>query len=143
MADLPEDRTILAPPCTHFGVEYFGPFLIKEKRKEVKRYGALFTCLNSRAIHIEVANSLETESFIMALRQFISIRGNIRSLRSDWGSNFVGAERELKEAVKEMNHERIKDFLLHEGSDYLITNEKKSTCCESYGWNMGKADKIH
>jgi len=120
MAHLPEDRTFPAPLFTHCGVDYFGPFLIKEKRKEVKRYGALFTCLNSHAAHIEVANSLETDSFIMALRRFISIRGNIRSLQSDWGSNFVGAERELKEAVKDMNHERIRDFLLHEESDYLI-----------------------
>ena len=73
MADLPADRTLPAPLFTQCGVDYFGPFLIKEKRKEVKQYGALFTFLNSRAVHIDVANSLETDSFIMALRWFISI----------------------------------------------------------------------
>ena len=47
MVDLPSDRTIDEPPFTNFGVDMFGPFLIKEGRKELKRYGALFTCLSS------------------------------------------------------------------------------------------------
>ena len=52
MADLPKNRISPAPPFTHTGVDYFGLFIIKEGRKEVKRYGALFTCLVSRAVHI-------------------------------------------------------------------------------------------
>ena len=43
MANLPEDRLELAPPFTHCGVDYFGPLVIKEGRKELKRYGVLFT----------------------------------------------------------------------------------------------------
>lgn len=46
MADLPKNRISPAPPFTHTGVDYFRPFIIKEGRKEVKRYGALFTCLS-------------------------------------------------------------------------------------------------
>ena len=64
MADLPNDRTIDEPPFTNCGVDMFGPFLIKEERKELKRFGALFTCLSSRAVHIECTCSLETDSFI-------------------------------------------------------------------------------
>ena len=56
MADLPKNRISPAPPFTYTGVDYFGPFIIKEGRKEMKRYGALFTCLVSRAVHIEVAS---------------------------------------------------------------------------------------
>ena len=78
MADLPNDRMQEVPLFTHCAVDYFGPFYIKEKRKELKRYGCLFTCLTSREVHIEVSNTLETDSFIMALRRFINIRGNIR-----------------------------------------------------------------
>ena len=132
MADLPADRTLRGPPFILCGVNYFGPILMKEKRKEIKRYGALCTCLNSRAVHIEVANSLENDSFIMALRRFISIRGNIRSLRSDLGANSIGAERELKEAVKEIDHERNTGFLLHEGSDYLVIRWKKNPPAASH-----------
>ena len=72
MAMLPPDRLEPAPPFTNCAVDYFGPFIIKEGRKELKRYGVLFTCMVSRAVHIEVAASLETDSFINALRRFIS-----------------------------------------------------------------------
>ena len=67
MADLPNDRTFDGPPFTNCGVDMFGPFLIKEGRKELKRYRALFTCLASRAVHIEYTCSMDTDSFIQAL----------------------------------------------------------------------------
>ena len=91
-------------PFTNCAVDMFGPFLIKEGRKELKRYGALFTCLASRAVHIECTCSMDTDSFIQALRQFIAKRGNIRILRCDNGSNFVGTQRELAKAFQEMDH---------------------------------------
>ena len=50
MADLPEDRVNQAPPFSYCGVDYFGPWYIKEGRKTLKRYGVLFTCLASRAV---------------------------------------------------------------------------------------------
>jgi hypothetical protein len=91
MADLPSGRLEPAPPFTYCGVDFFGPWHVKEGRKELKRYGVLFTCLASRAIHVETANSLSTDSFLNALRRFIAIRGPIRQLRSDRGTHFVGA----------------------------------------------------
>ena len=73
MSDLPEDRLDCYPPFTYCGVDYFGPFTtIKEGRKELKHYGVLFTCMSSRAIHLETAASLDTDSFINALRRFLS-----------------------------------------------------------------------
>ena len=62
----------------------------------------------------------------MALRRFINVRGNIRQLCSDWGTTFVGAERELCYAVKGMDHDRIKQALLHEGADYLVSKWKRN-----------------
>lgn len=59
MSDLPEDRLESCPPFTYCGVYYFGPFAIKEGRKELKRYGVLFTCMSSRAIHLETGASLD------------------------------------------------------------------------------------
>ena len=120
MADLPEDRVTPCPPFTHCGVDYFGPWLVKEGRKELKRYGVLFTCLSSRAVHIETANSLDSSSFINALRRFISIRGPIRTLRSDRGTNFVGGQRELEEALQEMDNDKIRQFLLSEKCDFVF-----------------------
>ena len=100
MSDLPPDRLEATAPFVYSAVDYFGPWLIKEGRKEVKHYGVLFTCLSCRAIHLEIANSLDTSSFINALRRFLSVRGPIRQLRSDQGTNFVGAARELAEAIR-------------------------------------------
>ena len=119
MADLSSDRTIDEPPFANCGVDMFGPFLIKEGKKELKRYGPLSTCLSSRAVHIECNCSLETGSFIQALRRFVTRRGNIRVLRSDNGSNFVGAQKELEKAYKEMDHQKIEFFLQNIGADYI------------------------
>ena len=101
MSELPSDRLQECPPFTYCGVDLFGPFLIKNGRKEMKRYGVMFTCLCSRAVHIEVAHSLDNDSFILSLRRFIGRRGNIRLMRSDNGSNFVGAIKELREAFRD------------------------------------------
>ena len=119
MADLPFDRVDPAPPFTYCGVDYFGPFYIKEGRKELERYGAIFTCFTSRAIRLEIANSLDTDSFINALRRFLCLRGPIRQLRSDRGTNFIGAENELQRAVSEMDEQQITEFLKKEGCDYF------------------------
>ena len=62
MADLPTDRTETVVPFTYCAVDLFGPFVIKERRKELKRYGVLFTCLTSRTIHIETAIDLTTDA---------------------------------------------------------------------------------
>ncbi|PFX26877.1 hypothetical protein AWC38_SpisGene8468 [Stylophora pistillata] len=120
MADLPKDRVTPAPPFTYTGVDYFSPYMIKEGRKELKQYGCLFTCLASRAVHIETANSLKTDSFIQALRQFIACRGPIREIWSDNRTNFVGAKTELQQAVYEMDNEQIRSRLQQEGTNWIF-----------------------
>ena len=91
----------------------FGPFTIKRHRTELKRYNIIFTWLASRAVHLEVANTIDTDSFIQALRRFIARRGNMRMLRPDNGTNFVGGGRqtELSKTFQEMDLERISSFL--------------------------------
>ena len=119
MSNLPTDRIDPAPPFTNSAVDMFGPFLIKEGRKELKRYAALFTCLCSRAIHLESTNSMDTDSFIHALRRFVSRRGEVRIIRSDNGTNFVGTDNELRETLKEMDDDKIANFLLSKGTDWI------------------------
>ena len=116
MANLPEDRvTASRPPFTYVGVDCFGPFIVRRGRVDVKRYGVLFTCLALRAVHIEVANSLDTDSFINALRRFIARRGPPEEMRSDNGGNFVAGEKELREAIEKWNQFRIHDYLSQSG----------------------------
>ena len=87
-------------PWASTGVDLFGPFHTRRGRTQTKRYGDIFTCLATRAVHLEMADSLSADSFICALRRFLARRGsNVRVLRSDNGTNFVGADRELKKEL--------------------------------------------
>ncbi|XP_064082740.1 uncharacterized protein LOC135198761 [Macrobrachium nipponense] len=113
MADLPADRLEPSPPSSNAGIDLFGPYYIKEGRNELKRYGVIFTCLVSRSIHIETANTLQSDSFINALRRFVSRRGHPKVIRCDNGTNFHGAERELKAALDEMEERKIEKYLSH------------------------------
>ena len=119
MADLPTARVTPAPPFTYVGVDLFGPFLVKEGRKHVKRYGVIFICMSSRAVHLEVTCSLSTDAFISTLRRFIALRGSVRTLFCDRGTNFIGAEAELKAAVQELSKEEISEFLRKNSCDYV------------------------
>lgn len=119
MAELPTDRFEQVPPFTFSAVDYFGPFYIKEGRKEMKRYGVLFTCMASRAIHLEIATSLTTDSFLNAYRRLVCRRGPIQQLRSDQGTNFVGAKNELEAALHEMDHKKIQRELLKDNCDWF------------------------
>ena len=111
MADLPSSRVKSdVPPFTFTGIDYFGPFEVKQGRSMKKRYGVIFTCMSSRAIHIEIAESLDTSSCINAIRRFISRRGPVREIISDNGTNFVGANRELRDAIKELSLPEIYKF---------------------------------
>ena len=112
MASLPSERvTGDSPPFSATGIDYFGPFLVSIKRSQEKRYGVVFTCMASRAIHLEVARNLSTDSFICALRRFVSRRGNVISFSSDNGTNFVGAQNELKLAINTWNMNTIETWL--------------------------------
>ena len=93
MANLTKERLRPEnPPFTSVSVDYFGPLYIQQGHSHVKRYGCLFTCLTTRAVHIEITSTLDTDSFINALRRLISLRGNPSSVYSDHGSYFCARE---------------------------------------------------
>ncbi|KAL8583120.1 hypothetical protein ACOMHN_008558 [Nucella lapillus] len=112
MADLPTDRIEAIPPFTNTGLDCFGPFEVKDGRRNVKRYGLILTCLASRAVHLEVLEDLSTDAFICGLRRFIAIRGNVKLIRCDRGTNFVGADKELRQAFREMDKIKVTKEML-------------------------------
>ena len=115
MADLLREKLFQEPQFTYCGIDMFDHILVKEGHKEMKRYGCLFTCLSSRAIHIESTNSLSTDAFIQALRRFVSKRGNVWVIRTENGTNFVGASAELNKTFSEMNHKKTNELMLEHG----------------------------
>ena len=117
MSDLPVDRVSQTAPFENVGCDFFGPFQIKVRRSLVKRYGCVFTCLYSRGIHIEVCSDLTSDCFILALRWFIALRGPVAKIRCDHGTNFVGANNELKASLNAMEEGPIKSFLLSQNCE--------------------------
>lgn len=100
MADLPPDRLSMEPPFTNVGVDVFGPWSVSAHRTrgghaESKRWAVLFTCFCVRAIHIEAIESLDSSSFTNAFRRCLAIRGPVKHIRSDRGTNFSGASKDL------------------------------------------------
>ena len=97
MAPLPRERLETEPPFTNTGLDVFGHWNVLEGRVTrrskgtTKVWAVLFTCLSSRAVHIEMLPSLDTPTFINSLRRFFAIREACKTIRSDRGMNFVGA----------------------------------------------------
>ncbi len=107
-ANLPQDCLIPDKfPFTSVRIDYVGPFEVKCGQSKVKRCGVLFTCLTVRALHIEVAHSLETDLSINTFRRFITRRGQVTVIWSDNGTNLVGAEKKMREAIKNWNQSKI------------------------------------
>ena len=97
----------------HTDIDYSGPLLVNFNRKTrtnqaiAKWYGAIFTCLSSRDLHIEFAGDLSTGTYILALRRLISRGDYPKSMKSDNGTKFVGAQRELSKTLRKLDNNRI------------------------------------
>lgn len=110
MADLPDSRTRqVVKAFTHTGCDYAGPVPYTPVRRRgvhsEKAYICVFTCLTTRAVHIEVATDLSTPSFLAALKRFLSRRGPVQILHSDNATNFKGAASYLRDLYKFLKDE--------------------------------------
>lgn len=86
-------------------MDCFGPFLVKIGRLNEKRWGIVFKCMTTRAVHLDLLTSIDFDSFLMALRRFIARRGKPYELLSDQGTNFKGGERELNDSFATLQDE--------------------------------------
>ena len=119
MAPLPKIR--LQVPLRAFArtaVDFAGPFITMQGRgrKRAKRYLCLFTCLDARAVHLEVAYGLDTDSFLNAFYRMTCRRGTPLEVMSDNGTNFVGAANELRDLLDAMEKQKIRKY----GADRAI-----------------------
>ena len=126
MADLPLERLEFSAPFSVCGTDCFGPFVVKEGRKSIKRYGNLFTCMFSRAVHVELLDDMTTDAFINSFRNLIALRGPVRQLRSDCGSNFVGAKHEFKKALQDMDFSNIQFKLADFDCEFIFNTPSSS-----------------
>jgi len=120
MGQLPRERVKPTRPFTNTGVDYAGPFYVKQGGKRsktvTKGYIALFICLSTKAIDLELVPDLTTEVYIGALRRFTARRGLCHNIYSDNGTNFVGAEKEIRRIMIEKDFcEGIDNYACQQG----------------------------
>ncbi|XP_067616463.1 uncharacterized protein [Eurosta solidaginis] len=113
MADLPSDRVTPGKAFLHVGVDYAGPVDIKMIDREGKQivrqkvWIAVFVCLKTRAVHLDVVTDLTTIAFIACYERFVSHRGRCERIYSDNGTAFVGAAKEIKRAMNRWHKEDV------------------------------------
>ena len=146
MADLPPERLQTCPPFTYVGLDVFGPWSVVTRRTrgglaESKRWAIIFSCMSSRAVHIEVIESLNTSSCINALRRFFSIRGPAKKLQSDCGTNFIGACNELG-LSSDQKDTNVTRYLTQHGCTWKFNPPHSSHMGGSWERMIGMARRI-
>jgi Family of unknown function (DUF5641) len=124
MRDLPERRVKQAPPFANTGVDHAGPFITQfstaRTTKTIKSYIAVFVCMVTRAIHLELVTGLTSEAFLAASRRFTSRRGHCKHVYSDNGTNFVGAQKILTQEYEQA----VKDAIRYAGEALIETGTR-------------------
>ncbi|XP_078384539.1 uncharacterized protein LOC144666962 [Oculina patagonica] len=118
MGNLPQERLKPSPPWHNTAIDLFGPFKIRDKVKKRttgKCYEVLFNCMSTRAVHVDLAPDYSTETFLLVLRRFVSLRGYPAKLYSDNGLQLVAANQELQKMTKSWNWQDLNEFGVTEG----------------------------
>ena len=113
MAELPSERVDGNAVFESTAVDVCGPYQVKHGGRGFhKRWILLFTCLACRAVHFEVLRDMRSTTFLNALIRFHARRPGLKTLVSDNGTNFKGANNELKRAIKDWNEANAGELLL-------------------------------
>ena len=121
--DLPEGRIDDSPPFTNTGMDFAGPLLLSDKNIARKHYVCLFTCMSTRAIHLELVPSLEVDEFLRAFRRFCARRDLPSTLYSDNATTFKSASKEITRLVRSP---RLQENLSSQGVRWIFITERRS-----------------
>ena len=130
MGQIPKLRVAARfPAFSDTAIDMFGPLKIRLGRKTLKKPHAItFTCMTTREVHLELVTDRGTDTFLMALRRFVSLRGNRNNCWSDCGTDFIGAQHYLKELLKDWDIPRIQSVVSEEFS-----------CTFQWSWDVPRA----
>ena len=116
MGNLPPARVNPSPPFCHTGVDYAGPIKLRVSpgrgHKSMPGYIVVFVCLSTKAVHLEVVSSYDSNHFIQAFKRFIARKGLCSHLYSDCGTNFVGANAIFYDLFSR-NSSHVKEIIQH------------------------------
>lgn len=143
MCDLPAERLQVDPPFSYVRMDMFGPWEVSARRTRgghVNRWAVLFTCLYTRAVHIEVVEEMSSSSFINTLRRFFSLCGPAKQLRSDCGTNFIGACKEL--GISSSEEDGVQEFLQDQRCTWVFNPPHSSHMERVWEHMIGVARRI-
>lgn len=137
----------VAPPFTYVGVDVFGPWDVVTRhtrggQANSKRWAVMLSCMSTRAVHIELIETMSTDSFINALRRLFAIRGPAKQIRSDCGTNFIGASRDLKMDKTNCNTKNIENYLTEQNCSWIFNPPHASHMSGAWEQMIGIARRI-
>ena len=119
MAALPENRVAISVPFSHIGIDYFGPVYLQDSPDQdtYKSWVLLFTCMTTRALHLELCRGMSTEDVLFAFRKFVARRGAPTLIVSDNFKSFIAAAADFDSLESEMDEATIRERII---KDYRI-----------------------
>jgi hypothetical protein len=99
MSPMPNFRLGPQPVLSTTTVDLFGPLEYRDmvkKRTTGKGWGVIFVCISSSAIHLELAESYSTDSFLQALQRFMCLHGSPHTIISDRGEQLVASAKQVE-----------------------------------------------
>ena len=104
------------------GIDFVGPFTLKEKKQELKAHVIVFSCATSRGVHFTTTRTMETSEFIARLNEFIAVRSRPQEIVSDNASTFKAAAAWIK---KLMQSEELHEYLEYHSIrwDFILPQE--------------------
>ncbi|XP_062542246.1 uncharacterized protein LOC134210216 [Armigeres subalbatus] len=123
MADLPPERVRPCSPFQKVGVDYCGPFYVlypQRRARPIKCFVAVYVCLVTKAVHLELAADLTTQAFLATLHRFSARRGKPSLIMCDNATNFVGARRKLDELAQLFASQQFSDAVLRQAAEERI-----------------------
>ena len=148
MAPIPLHRLKPAPAFFNCYIDFFGPFKVRgviNKRSFGKAFGVIFTCSSSRAVHCDLSPNYSMDSFLQTLRRFTSLRGFPAEIWSDCGTQLVAANKELRDAVKGFDQEKIREYGAEKGLQWHFSPPGApwyNGCVEALVKSVKKALKV-
>ena len=129
MGDLPEDRLELTEKPYAFDsitIDVCGFFLCKRARSVVKRYCLVNLCQKTRAVSFEILFDLSSDSFLNAFSRHICRKGTPSLVRSDCGSNFIGAQSELTSMYNNLDEKKVRNEMTKRNIEWQFLTPKGS-----------------
>ena len=124
MPPFPSERVTEAVPFTFTGIDYCGPLFIKSKPETSKVWICLFTCLVTRAVHLELIHSMTTEDFLLGLRRFLASRGKPREIISDNAGQFKLASETVRKLWEQiLTHSDVISYVANENINWRFIAE--------------------